>query len=268
MPADHYVTLGISRNADESEIKKAYRKAAMKYHPDKNPDNKERAAAKFKEVGGAYACLSDPEKKAFYDRWGQEENSGGGGGGRQRSTGDPTMDEFVNMFFGFGGGRQQQQRSRQSGGEQQGQNTPAPAGALLMQFLPILLLAFLSLWSGGSNFGSTESPFTFGRNSMYRYQMETQSGISYFVTPETKQSIARDFGARNDLEHRVEQSWRRRLHTDCQFQQKQKHQMQKNAQSLNDEDKMQKAREFPLHSCDELRQRYNEQGGQEHRRRI
>ena len=63
---DYYEVLGIGKGASADEIKKTYRKLAVKYHPDKNPDNKE-AEEKFKEVGEAYEALSDPEKKAAYD---------------------------------------------------------------------------------------------------------------------------------------------------------------------------------------------------------
>ena len=66
---DFYELLGVSTDASDSEIKKAYRKLAMKYHPDKNPDNEE-AEKKFKEVSQAYAVLSDAEKRANYDRYG------------------------------------------------------------------------------------------------------------------------------------------------------------------------------------------------------
>ena len=66
---DYYDVLGVDRNADEKALKSAYRKLAMKYHPDQNPDDAE-AEAMFKEVGEAYAVLSDPEKKAAYDRFG------------------------------------------------------------------------------------------------------------------------------------------------------------------------------------------------------
>ena len=64
---DYYEVLGVDKNAGDNEIKKAYRKMAMKYHPDTNPDNKE-AEEKFKEVNEAYSILSDPEKKARYDQ--------------------------------------------------------------------------------------------------------------------------------------------------------------------------------------------------------
>ena len=68
---DFYSVLGIDRNSDQDEVKKAYRKLAMKYHPDKNPDNPE-AIEKMKEINEAYAVLSDPKKKQLYDTYGHQ----------------------------------------------------------------------------------------------------------------------------------------------------------------------------------------------------
>jgi curved DNA-binding protein CbpA len=67
---DYYATLGVQKNDSDEVIKKAYRKLALKYHPDKNPGNREEAEAKFKEIGEAYSVLSDPQKRAAYDRYG------------------------------------------------------------------------------------------------------------------------------------------------------------------------------------------------------
>ena len=69
MSKDYYKTLGVSKSADEKEIKQAYRKLARKHHPDVNPGNKE-SEAKFKEISEAYQVLSDPEKRKKYDRFG------------------------------------------------------------------------------------------------------------------------------------------------------------------------------------------------------
>lgn len=83
---DYYEVLGVNRDAGDDEIKKAYRKLAMKFHPDRNPDNKE-AEEKFKEAKEAYEMLSDPQKKAAYDRYGHagvDPSMGGGGQGKRK----------------------------------------------------------------------------------------------------------------------------------------------------------------------------------------
>ncbi|XP_051266908.1 dnaJ homolog subfamily B member 6b isoform X1 [Dicentrarchus labrax] len=78
---EYYQILGVHKNATQDDIKKAYRKLALKWHPDKNPDNKEEAEKKFKELSEAYEVLSDESKRNIYDRYGKEGLSGGGGGG-------------------------------------------------------------------------------------------------------------------------------------------------------------------------------------------
>lgn len=109
---DYYEVLGVSKSADEREIKKAYKRLAMKYHPDKNQDNKTDAEAKFKEVKEAYEILTDPQKKAAYDQYGHaafEQGTGGFGGGFGGGAdfGDAFGDIFSD-FFGGGRGRSRQ----------------------------------------------------------------------------------------------------------------------------------------------------------------
>ncbi len=104
---DYYETLGLAKNASEEEIKKAYRKMAMKFHPDRNPDDKS-AEEKFKEAKEAYEMLSDTDKRAAYDRYGHagvDPNMGAGAGG---FGGGGFADAFGDIFGDiFGGGRQQ-----------------------------------------------------------------------------------------------------------------------------------------------------------------
>jgi molecular chaperone DnaJ len=99
---DFYEVLGVSKSASESEIKKAYRQMALKYHPDKNPDDKE-AEEKFKEAAEAYEVLSNPEKKARFDQYG---HAGMGGAGNGGYGGGMNMDDIFSQFgdiFGSGG---------------------------------------------------------------------------------------------------------------------------------------------------------------------
>ena len=119
---DYYEVLEVSRTCSASELKKSYRKLAMQYHPDRNPDNKE-AEDKFKYLSQAYEVLKDDEKRAIYDQYGKAglegRGMGGGFGGHQNM--DDIMDIFNSMFGGgsgggfggFGGGQQRRRQSNQ-----------------------------------------------------------------------------------------------------------------------------------------------------------
>ena len=105
----YYEILEVSRDADKTTIKKAYRKMAKTYHPDKNPGDKE-AEHKFKLCNEAYQCLSDDQQRSIYDRYGKEGLAGMGGGSRRSSGGfDDLSSMFEDIFSGFGGGSTRRQ---------------------------------------------------------------------------------------------------------------------------------------------------------------
>ncbi|MBF0564379.1 MAG: molecular chaperone DnaJ [Nitrospirae bacterium] len=103
---DYYSILGVARDASPDELKKAYRQLALKFHPDRNPDNKE-SEEKFKEINEAYSCLSDANKRSNYDRFGTADGAGVDFGNFSSSFTDIFDDFFGDIFGGFGGQRRQ-----------------------------------------------------------------------------------------------------------------------------------------------------------------
>jgi len=119
---DYYEVLGVDKNADEKEIKKAYRKMAMKHHPDRNPDDK-KSEEKFREASEAYEILSSPEKRQRYDQFGHagvdpQAGAGGFGGGFGGGGFDDIFSDIFDMFGG-GSGRSRRQGPRKGGDIQQ-----------------------------------------------------------------------------------------------------------------------------------------------------
>jgi molecular chaperone DnaJ len=100
--ADFYVVLGVERNASDDDIKKAYRKLAMQYHPDRNGGAKD-AEERFKTISEAYEVLRDPQKRAAYDRYGEAGLRGGGGGGFHHVDLSEALNIFMRDFGGFAG---------------------------------------------------------------------------------------------------------------------------------------------------------------------
>lgn len=173
---DFYRVLGVPRSASQQQIKKAYRKLSLKWHPDKNQDKKEQAQKKFMAISEAYEVLSDQEKKAIYDRHGEEglkQNAGGGGGGGGFQGQDPF--EMFRSFFGGGGG---------GGGR-------AGAGGSGMKF---------NFGAGGSpfgegGFGGGGSPGGgLGASSMFG---QTVHGVQELSSKSWKSVVAEDSSRRN-----------------------------------------------------------------------
>lgn len=120
-PRDYYEVLGIERGVSEQELKRAYRKLAMKYHPDRNPGDEE-AENKFKEAAEAYGVLSDPEKRQVYDQFGHAGLGGAGGGGGFHNAEDIFSnfgDIFADLFGGGFGGRRRDPNAPRAGSDLQ-----------------------------------------------------------------------------------------------------------------------------------------------------
>lgn len=212
MAKDYYRTLGIQRDATDDDIKKAYRRLALKFHPDKNPDTN--AEEKFKEIGRAYEILSDKKKRDIYDRYGEDGLRPGGGSSSSRSTttfsygygntenrnyeSHLTPEEIFNMFFsgglgatGYASRRWQtssnSHRHRYSNnnhhhnhadgtGEQQ---EVSPGLNLLVQLLPVLVLISLSL---ASYWLQTDPPYSLHPTTKYIFRRQIEKhGIEYYV---------------------------------------------------------------------------------------
>src|SRR5690242_19781083 len=112
MKRDYYEVLGVSRTADDEELKLAYRKLALKYHPDKNPESRAEAEERFKEISEAYQILCDPQRRAQYDRFGHAAFQQGGGFDFAAGF-DDILGDLFGDFFGTGrGGRGGRTRAR------------------------------------------------------------------------------------------------------------------------------------------------------------
>lgn len=220
---DHYSILGVARDADEAAIKKAYRKEALKWHPDKNPDNKEAAERRFKAVSEAFKVLSDPDERAHYDRYGEARQANGGGGGTARRYGggqpvyaeDLTPEDIFNMFFGMpprGHARGPPQRRQQHPFHQQGGIQIENIN--LVQLLPFALLLLFSFISS-IPIGPDQTPYALRKTDGYPLPRATEAlGVPYWVadTFELRHTTAQEL---NDVEIRVERDALQRLRRKC-----------------------------------------------------
>ena len=161
---DFYEVLGVKKSDGDEIIKKAYRKLALKWHPDKNPENKEEAEEKFKEIGEAYSVLSDPDKRAAYDRYGHTGFSGTSGFDSGFSFTDAS-DIFKHFFEGnnqFGDFGQSGMNTNMRKQTRRGADTVHPIEISLDELFlsgwynnAIFLYAFLISLSFASGFNSS-----------------------------------------------------------------------------------------------------------------
>lgn len=285
----YYKTLGISRNADESEIKKAYRKLALKFHPDKN--SAPSAEAAFKTINAAMDTLSDPNKRQIYDEMGHEgaarqASTGGGGGGGGFRGNEMSPEDLMNMFFNggmngggfggfrtynFGGGARNRRQYRQQGRqpedeEHNNHHNPQQGGGLqqLFNFLPLILL-FLSFSgffsSGGDN--SWDRPFSLSSHYPHIVQRST---ASYGVTPNIPYYVGPDFHktySKNDIrrvEMQVEIDFKQDLLGKCDREQKYKSKILQEAKRKRGEKEREEAlnaaQSIATPHCDDFTNKY------------
>jgi DnaJ family protein B protein 12 len=214
----HYRVLGVNQTASESELKKAYRKLALKLHPDKN--SAPHADEAFKAVGLAYGTLSDPQKRTIYDHSGEEDpdnrgggmRPGGGGGGMHFRPGqEVSPEEIFNMFFGggmprggvnmrggpgmhfnFGGGpgmrgAQHQHRQRQRDPRAQAREEQVPGLGNLLQLLPFLVILLISFMNMGDS-GSSTSSYTTGENRYFSLTVSAKNTGGMELQQDTSRS--------------------------------------------------------------------------------
>jgi len=288
----HYRVLGVGKDATDADLKKAYRKLALKLHPDKN--SAPRADEAFKALGLAYATLSDAQKRTIYDRYGEEDpdNRGGGGGGGMRPGGvhfqgqEVNPEEIFNMFFGggmpgggihhfggpggfrvystgfgpgfaFGGMPRRQQQAQQE------QQETGSLFAQLLQLLPLLLILLMSFFnfpgetptnhSGGNPYFSLTQTQLFPNPLKTKYT--TVKEIPYFVSDKFMRTFQRDPYQLRQVEALVEKTYEKYLVSECHNQEQLKQKLENEAASATGEEKkskLKRVQDFKLSRCNEL----------------
>lgn len=253
----HYEVLSVSKTASDDDIKKAYRKLALKLHPDKNKSPG--ADEAFKMVSKAFSVLSNPEERAQYDRYGDVDSIPRTNfRGRRYSTAtfngqeiDP--DEIFRMFFGGnpfmgatfstghrGGAQFRGQHPRQA---QRGQDSPMPIFRVLLSLAPMLLLILYNLFSQGS-----APMYSLSQTREYPFPTTTSAHrVPYYVASKAK--FAREYRPgsqeRTRLEYQIETSWKDMMQKKCYQEKLVKHRYEYYGQP-------EKAAKVSLASCDTL----------------
>lgn len=278
--SSHYEVLGISKKATADEIKKAYRKLALKYHPDKN--SAPSAEAAFKAVSTAFDCLSDPSKRETYDQYGHESteqmnqthgHAHGGFPGAFRGQGfhEVSPEDIFNIFFqgaagpgfrahfgraGGGGGFRNQ---RPSTADENDENRPQKSiFQQLFQFLPIILMVLMSFSSFSSN--NVQPVFSLHPQGAYQLRKTTQArfgvspGVEYYVNSQFD-SLYQFSDKMYRIEKEVENEYRQHLAHLC-GQQKQIRNNKMYQANFGSKEARKKAEETPTPACSEWQRRF------------
>jgi len=263
---DHYHILGASKDATEDEIKKCYRRLALKYHPDKHAhsedDEKVIAEHKFKEINQAYSVLSDATRRERYDVSGVDNSDdelddpveGGAPEGEAM-----TAEDVFSMFLGIPPGARVKRRHY---------STPRPASFesasfTLLQLLPAVILAVLALYpppTTSADFEATVTPFRIGAEAPFVVERRTQrAGVAYHVRADFERvSTLGDEAVLRRVEEAVEVLARAGLETSCALEQKQQQRhvdlARRRPKGEERDGLLEKALAFEMASCDRLAQ--------------
>lgn len=285
----HYEVLGTTKGASEAEIKKAYKKRALKFHPDKNKSPSAEEA--FQAINSAMQTLTDPAKREQYDSYGHEQaaraeqHGGGGGGGGFPGGGfhfngnqvDP--EDLFNMFFqgnmGQGGGRgfhthfggpgMRQRAGRQQGGgreeqqQQRQQQDPQNFFQKILQFLPIIMLILMTFGGFGAEtkantYSSVYSLQPVGSKVIPRYtkSYNVVQNIPYYVNEKFAHSVGRNSYELPRVERQVEMDYRDKLQSKCHGEREHKNSKVYKARRSQRKEDLEAAKTIPLPACDEL----------------
>ncbi|XP_051523885.1 dnaJ homolog subfamily B member 12-like [Myxocyprinus asiaticus] len=251
---NYYEILGVQKDASEDDLKKAYRKLALKFHPDKN--HAPGATEAFKAIGNAYAVLSNVEKRRQYDQFGEERSSAGRSSHQNAQfEADISPEDLFNMFFGGGfpssnvhtysNGRMRFNQHQGERGEQRGGGL-----ALLMQLMPILILVIVSALS---QMMVTSPPYSlsYRPSAGHTHKRVTESlGVTYYVSERFLQEFS---GVKlKQVENSVEDDYISNLRNNCWKEKQQKEGLLYRARYFGDSDLYQRAQRMGTPSCSRL----------------
>jgi len=268
---DYYKVLGVEKSASDGDIKKAYRKLALKMHPDKN--QAPRADEAFKVISAAYKTLSDENERAAFDRYGADgatQSRGGGHRGQHFHFDEDHInpDEIFNMFFGGGFPSQrmrrthhfrhnfnhQQQRRHQQ--QQQYEQEYTGSAGVWLQFMPLLVLIALSLFS---NMMTPDPTFSLhksvNRGYVIKHAIPNENPpVYYWTKSDYVSSYPKGSKVRKDVEKQVRHDFVENLRMNCYQETLNAEQKLRRAQIYRDQNLIKQAQNMPRPSCDRLHQ--------------
>ncbi|XP_060042329.1 dnaJ homolog subfamily B member 14 [Erinaceus europaeus] len=261
---DYYEVLGVSKDAGEEDLKKAYRKLALKFHPDKN--HAPGATDAFKKIGNAYTVLSSPEKRKQYDLTGNDEDGGPQSHGRfsfhRGCEADITPEDLFNIFFGGGfpsgsvhsfsngrAGYSHQHQHRHSGHEREEERGDG-GFSVFIQLMPIIVLLLVSLLS---QLMVSNPPYSLypRSGSGQTIKMQTENlGVIYYVNKDFKNEYKGMLLQK--IEKSVEEDYVTNIRNNCWKERQQKTDMQYAAKVYRDDRLRRKADALSMDNCKEL----------------